>query len=73
MNLLYTLGFVTLALFLVQAVTGTILALYYSPSPDHAYDSIEYVMTQVSSDRLSAGSTTGAPAPWSSRCCCTRW
>jgi len=46
-NLLYTLGFVSLALFIVQAVTGTILALYYSPSPDHAYDSIEYVMTQV--------------------------
>ena len=46
-NLLYTLGFVSLALFIVQAITGTILALYYSPSPDHAYDSIEYFMTQV--------------------------
>jgi ubiquinol-cytochrome c reductase cytochrome b subunit len=47
-NLFYTLGFASLALFLVQAVTGTVLALYYSPSPDHAYDSIEYIMTQVS-------------------------
>ena len=46
-NLLYTLGFVSLALFIVQALTGTILALYYSPSPDHAYDSIEYTITQV--------------------------
>ncbi len=46
-NLLYTLGFASLALFFVQAITGTILALYYSPSPDHAYDSVEYVMTQV--------------------------
>ena len=46
-NLLYTLGFASLALFLVQVVTGTILALYYSPSPDHAYDSIEYLITQV--------------------------
>ena len=46
-NLLYTLGFASLALFLVQMVTGTVLALYYSPSPDHAYDSIEYTMTQV--------------------------
>jgi ubiquinol-cytochrome c reductase cytochrome b subunit len=47
-NLLYTLGFASLALFLVQVVTGTVLALYYSPSPDHAYDSVEYIMTQVS-------------------------
>jgi ubiquinol-cytochrome c reductase cytochrome b subunit len=46
-NLLYTLGFASLALFLVQVLTGTILALYYSPSPDHAYDSIEYLITQV--------------------------
>src|SRR6516164_3264176 len=46
-NLLYTFGFVSLALFIVQAFTGTILALYYSPSPDHAYDSVEYLMTQV--------------------------
>jgi quinol-cytochrome oxidoreductase complex cytochrome b subunit len=44
-NLLYTLGFASMALFLVQAVTGTVLALYYSPSPDHAYDSVEYIMT----------------------------
>ena len=47
-NLLYTLGFASLALFVSQTVTGTVLALYYSPSPDHAYDSIEYIMTQVS-------------------------
>jgi ubiquinol-cytochrome c reductase cytochrome b subunit len=46
-NLLYTLGFASLALFLVQLVTGTVLALYYSPSPDHAYDSVEYLITQV--------------------------
>jgi ubiquinol-cytochrome c reductase cytochrome b subunit len=46
-NWLYTLGFVSLSLFIVQAITGMILALYYSPSPDHAYDSVEYVMTQV--------------------------
>src|ERR1700730_4034714 len=32
-NLLYTLGFASLAVFLVQIVTGTVLALYYSPSP----------------------------------------
>jgi len=46
-NLLYTLGFASLALFLVQASTGMLLALYYSPSPDHAYDSVEYLISQV--------------------------
>ena len=46
-NLLYTLGFASLALFGVQVLTGTVLALYYSPSPDHAYDSIEYLITEV--------------------------
>jgi ubiquinol-cytochrome c reductase cytochrome b subunit len=46
-NLLYTFGFVSLALFIVQALTGTVLALYYSASPDHAYDSVEYLMTRV--------------------------
>jgi ubiquinol-cytochrome c reductase cytochrome b subunit len=46
-NLLYTLGFASLALFLVQMFTGMLLALYYSPSPDHAYDSVEYMISQV--------------------------
>lgn len=46
-NLLYTLGFASMALFIVQILTGTVLALYYSPSPDHAYDSIGYLITEV--------------------------
>ncbi len=43
----YTFGFGTLFLFILQAVTGIFLAMYYSPSPDHAYDSILYIMYQV--------------------------
>jgi len=43
----YTLGFVSIALFIVQAVTGSVLAMYYSPSPDHAYDSIQYIMNEL--------------------------
>src|SRR5438128_1644467 len=35
----HTLGSATLTVFLVQVVTGIVLAMYYSPSPDHAYDS----------------------------------
>jgi ubiquinol-cytochrome c reductase cytochrome b subunit len=39
----HTLGSATLTVFLVQVVTGIVLAMYYSPSPDHAYDSIRYL------------------------------
>ena len=39
----HTLGSATLTVFLVQVVTGIVLAMYYSPSPDHAYDSIKYL------------------------------
>ena len=43
----YTLGFATLFVFTIQAVTGIFLAMYYSASPDHAYDSINFIMYQV--------------------------
>jgi quinol-cytochrome oxidoreductase complex cytochrome b subunit len=46
-NWLFTLGSATAILFLLQAVTGTFLSVYYVPSPDHAYDSIQYIMTGV--------------------------
>ena len=42
-----TLGSASLFLFLLQGVTGIFLAVYYTPSPDHAYDSIQYIMTGV--------------------------
>lgn len=43
----YTFGSATLFVFVLQAVTGIFLAMYYSPSPDHAYDSVEYVSNEV--------------------------
>jgi quinol-cytochrome oxidoreductase complex cytochrome b subunit len=46
-NWLFTLGSATAILFVLQAVTGTFLSVYYVPSPDHAYDSIQYIMTGV--------------------------
>jgi ubiquinol-cytochrome c reductase cytochrome b subunit len=46
-NWLFTLGSATAILFLLQAVTGTFLSVYYVPSPDHAYDSIQFIMTGV--------------------------
>ena len=44
----HTLGSATLTVFLVQIVTGLVLATYYAPSPDHAYESIRYLQQQVS-------------------------
>jgi len=43
----HTLGSATLFLLVVQVVTGIVLAMNYSPTPEHAYDSITYIMTQV--------------------------
>ena len=33
----HTMGSATLAVFIVQVVTGIVLAMFYSASPDHAY------------------------------------
>jgi len=44
---IYVFGSATLFLFLLQAVTGMFLAVYYAPTPDHAYDSIQFIETQV--------------------------
>jgi quinol-cytochrome oxidoreductase complex cytochrome b subunit/cytochrome c553 len=45
---LFTLGSVLLALVAVQLLTGACLTLYYAPTPDHAYDSIRFIMTTAS-------------------------
>jgi menaquinol-cytochrome c reductase cytochrome b subunit len=42
-----TLGFTAMALFGMQAVTGIILAMYYQPSPDTAYQSIDAITHDV--------------------------
>jgi menaquinol-cytochrome c reductase cytochrome b subunit len=42
-NWFHTLGSATLTAFLVQAGTGVILAFYYKPSPDEAYESMRYI------------------------------
>ena len=47
-NWWFTLGSASLFLFLLQGFTGMMLTVYYVPSPDHAYDSIQYIMTGVS-------------------------
>jgi menaquinol-cytochrome c reductase cytochrome b subunit len=42
-NWFYTLGSATMFAFLNQAVTGVFLAMYYDPSPTHAYESVRYI------------------------------
>lgn len=44
---IYVFGSVTLFLFVLQAITGMFLAVYYAPTPDHAYDSIQYIEQEV--------------------------
>ena len=39
----YTLGSATLIAFTVQVVTGVALAFTYIPTPDHAYESLEFI------------------------------
>jgi ubiquinol-cytochrome c reductase cytochrome b subunit len=46
-NWWFTLGSASLFLFVMQVVTGIFLTVYYVPSPDHAYDSIQYIMNNV--------------------------
>jgi menaquinol-cytochrome c reductase cytochrome b subunit len=43
----HTLGSATLTAFLVQAVTGVILAMYYRPDPDSAYQSIQHITNDI--------------------------
>lgn len=42
-----TLGSASMFLFILQGLTGIFLTVYYTPSPDHAYDSITYIMEGV--------------------------
>jgi len=54
-NWWFTLGSASLFLFTMQAVTGIFLSVYYVPSPDHAYDSIQFIMNGVSFGWLMRG------------------
>jgi quinol---cytochrome c reductase cytochrome b subunit, bacillus type len=46
-NWMQTLGSATFTAFIVQAVTGVILAMYYKPSPNEAYTSIQYITNDL--------------------------
>jgi quinol-cytochrome oxidoreductase complex cytochrome b subunit len=54
-NWLYTLGSATLFVAMNQIVTGILLTIYYVPTPDHAYDSVQYITAQVPAGWLIRG------------------
>jgi len=54
-NWFYTLGSATLFVAVNQAITGILLTLYYVPTPDHAYDSVVYITTQLPAGWLIRG------------------
>jgi quinol-cytochrome oxidoreductase complex cytochrome b subunit len=46
-NWFYTLGSATMFVAVMQIVTGILLTMNYVPTPDHAYDSVMYITTQL--------------------------
>ena len=46
-SIFYFLGGMALFFFLVQVGTGVLLMLYYRPSADEAFESVEFIMTTV--------------------------
>lgn len=54
-NWFYTLGSATLFVAALQIVTGILLTIYYVATPDHAYDSVVYITSQVPAGWLIRG------------------
>ena len=44
----YYFGGIALFLFGIQVVTGTLLSLYYKPTPETAYESVQFITSDVS-------------------------
>lgn len=54
-NWLYTLGSASLFVAANQIITGILLTVYYVPTPDQAYDSVQYITSQVPAGWLIRG------------------
>lgn len=46
-NWFYTFGSATLFISINQIITGILLTIYYVPTPDHAYDTVQYITNEV--------------------------
>ncbi len=51
----FVTGSIVLFLLSVQLLTGVVLAIYYSPSPDYAHDSVRFIMERVTLGRVLRG------------------
>src|SRR6476661_2858058 len=51
----HVFGSVAVFLFLVQAFTGALLAFNYAPTPGDAYNSLRYILTELTGGRLIRG------------------
>src|SRR2546430_5682149 len=49
----YVLGSATLAIFVMQVVTGVGLAMTYVPAPNSAHDSLQFISHDATQDRKS--------------------
>ncbi len=47
-SIFYYLGGITLFLFIVQIITGILLLMYYRPGADSAYESVKFIVSEVS-------------------------
>jgi len=54
-NWFYTLGSASLFVAMNQAITGILLTIYYVPTPDHAYDSVQFITTEIPAGWLIRG------------------
>jgi quinol-cytochrome oxidoreductase complex cytochrome b subunit len=54
-NWLYTLGSASLFVAANQIITGILLTIYYVPTPDHAYNSVRFITTEVPAGWLIRG------------------
>jgi quinol-cytochrome oxidoreductase complex cytochrome b subunit len=54
-NWLYTLGSAALYVAINQVVTGILLTVYYVPTPDQAYETVQYISSEVPAGWLIRG------------------
>lgn len=54
-NWLYTLGSATLFVAVNQITTGILLTIYYVPTPEGAYSSVQYISSQITAGWLVRG------------------
>ena len=48
----FVTGSILLFLLAVQLITGVVLTMYYVPSPEHAYDSVRYIVDRLPLGRI---------------------